>query len=100
MSEKIVGYAVASGQNLRMLESDVAQYIKLGYQPYGGIGSGGDVWTQAMVKSETQPESRLDGGDAWSEHKDHTRSEWRAEVSNGYTQRGYWDWVQAKLEGA
>lgn len=36
--------------------------------------------------------------DAWGEHPSYTRADWKAEVANGDTQRGYWDWVQHLVE--
>jgi hypothetical protein len=34
----------------------------------------------------------------WGEHPQHGRGVWKYEVANGDTQRGYWDYVAAKLE--
>lgn len=36
--------------------------------------------------------------DAWSEHGDFPRADWRQEVGNGDTQRSYWGWVSARLD--
>jgi hypothetical protein len=36
--------------------------------------------------------------DPWQEHPDYPMADWRAEVSNGDTVRGYQDWVKAKLD--
>lgn len=35
---------------------------------------------------------------AWGEHRSYERAGWRYEVANGDTQRGYWDYVVAKLD--
>ncbi len=35
---------------------------------------------------------------AWGEHPDYPRSDWRYLVSNGDTQRGYWEHVQACID--
>lgn len=32
------------------------------------------------------------------EPQEHTRAEWREEVSQGNTVRGYWEWVVAQIE--
>lgn len=32
------------------------------------------------------------------EHPVFTRGDWRNEVFNGYTLRGYWEWVEAQIE--
>jgi hypothetical protein len=34
----------------------------------------------------------------WGEHPQYGRADWKYEVANGDTQRGYWDYVAAKLE--
>jgi len=34
----------------------------------------------------------------WGEHPKFPRSDWQYEVANGDTQRGYWDFVAAKLD--
>jgi hypothetical protein len=34
----------------------------------------------------------------WGEHPQYGRGDWKYEVANGDTQRGYWDYVAAKLE--
>jgi hypothetical protein len=34
---------------------------------------------------------------AWGEHPSYERAGWQYEVANGDTQRGYWDYVVAKL---
>jgi hypothetical protein len=36
--------------------------------------------------------------DEWSEDPEYPRFDWRLEVLDGGTQRGYWDWVDAKKE--
>lgn len=36
--------------------------------------------------------------DAWSTHPQFTRAVWILEVTQGYTQRGYRDWVEAQIE--
>lgn len=33
----------------------------------------------------------------WAEHPDHPVGDWQAEVMNGDTRLGYWDWVSARL---
>ncbi len=40
----------------------------------------------------------IEDRDVWSEHPDHPRSDWQHEVASGDTNRGYWDYVQAKIE--
>jgi hypothetical protein len=39
-------------------------------------------------------------GSVWDDHPDYPSEDWRHEVANGDTRRGYWDWVAAKLEEA
>jgi hypothetical protein len=34
----------------------------------------------------------------WGEHPNWPRADWQREVANGDTQRGYWDYVAARLE--
>ena len=34
----------------------------------------------------------------WGEHPEYPMSEWRDEVANGDTRRGYWDWVASQIE--
>lgn len=34
----------------------------------------------------------------WGEHRKYTRHEWKHEVLSDNSQRGYWDWVDAKIE--
>lgn len=36
--------------------------------------------------------------DAWSEHPEYHRIDWRMDVAGENTQRGYWDWVDASIE--
>jgi hypothetical protein len=36
----------------------------------------------------------------WDDHPDYPSEDWQHEVENGYTRRGYWDWVASKLEQA
>ncbi|WP_262030630.1 hypothetical protein [Microvirga sp. Mcv34] len=43
----------------------------------------------------------IDGIDSvWDDHPDFPSEDWKYEVENGDTRRGYWDWVAAKLEEA
>lgn len=35
---------------------------------------------------------------AWGEHPEWRRADWRHEVANNNTQRGYWDYVAAQLD--
>lgn len=34
----------------------------------------------------------------WGQHPVFTMEEWREDVANGDTRRGYWDWVQCNIE--
>jgi hypothetical protein len=34
----------------------------------------------------------------WEDNPQYPRAVWKAEVAAGDTQRGYWDWVDAKRE--
>lgn len=34
----------------------------------------------------------------WGEHPQFSEHDWREEVANRDTRRGYWDWVQAQIE--
>lgn len=36
----------------------------------------------------------------WAGHPDWPAEDWQAEVANGDTRRGYWDWVQAGMDQA
>jgi len=58
-----------------------------------------------LAPAQASGQSALDGVDELiarfgphGEHPDHPRSDWKYEVANGDTQRGYWDYVAAKLE--
>ena len=35
--------------------------------------------------------------DPWADHPDHPVADWQAEVANGDTRLGYWDWVSARF---
>lgn len=48
----------------------------------------------AKLETATDPDTR----DPWSEHEIHSGEDWRADVANGDTRRGYWDWVDAQVE--
>ena len=37
-------------------------------------------------------------GDYWASHPVHGVEDWKAEVSNGDTRQGYWDWVLEAIE--
>lgn len=43
----------------------------------------------------TQP---AEARDPWTDHDLHSIEDWRQEVANGDTRRGYWSWVEAQLE--
>lgn len=43
--------------------------------------------------------AKLCGG-TWGEHPKFPISDWKLEVENDDTRRGYWDWVAARLEEA
>ena len=34
--------------------------------------------------------------DVWAEDPDHSSEQWKYEVENDDTRRGYWDWVEAQ----
>lgn len=36
-------------------------------------------------------------GGYWGEHPDHPLLDWRYEVANDDTRRGYWEWVEARI---
>lgn len=36
--------------------------------------------------------------DGWGEHPDYLIGDWREDVANGDTRRGYWDWVLYNIE--
>ena len=36
-------------------------------------------------------------GGYWGEHPEYPVEDWIADVANGDTRRGYWEWVEAKL---
>lgn len=36
--------------------------------------------------------------DRWADDPDYPSSDWRAEVANEETRRGYWEWVAAQRE--
>ncbi|WP_262267265.1 MULTISPECIES: hypothetical protein [Microvirga] len=36
----------------------------------------------------------------WDDHPDYPSEDWKYEVENGDTRRGYWDWVASKIEEA
>jgi hypothetical protein len=51
--------------------------------------------------SELSPSELSDKYDKigeWGEHPEHGAADWRLEVAEGLTRRGYWDWVACKLE--
>jgi len=35
-------------------------------------------------------------GGHWGEHSGHPLTEWQADVANGDTRLGYWEWVAAR----
>ena len=41
---------------------------------------------------------QLKAEDCWPSHPLYGRDDWKHEVSEGNTQRGYWDWVEARLQ--
>jgi hypothetical protein len=55
-----------------------------------------------MAHIETAPKdddvTALMQADFWGEHPIYTRSHWQLEVRQGDTQRGYWSWVEARIE--
>jgi hypothetical protein len=36
-------------------------------------------------------------GGYWGSHVDYPLEDWRADVMNGYTRLGYWEWVEDQL---
>lgn len=46
------------------------------------------------------PEELMQKYGVHGEHADFTREAWKLEVSDGNTQRGYWEWVSSELEDA
>jgi hypothetical protein len=39
-------------------------------------------------------------GGYWGEHPDFPASDWRADVANGDTRRGYWEWCESQVANA
>jgi hypothetical protein len=39
-------------------------------------------------------------GGYWGNHLDYPSEDWRLDVANGDTRRGYWEWVEARLQDA
>jgi len=38
----------------------------------------------------------LPADDPWAENPDYPLADWQAEVANGDTRLGYWDWVASR----
>ncbi len=51
----------------------------------------------SLSASQLDDKYNPDGG---GEHPVYTRDDWRQEVAEENTLRGYWDWVAAQLESA
>lgn len=51
----------------------------------------------SLSASQLDDKYNPDGG---GEHPAYTRDDWRQEVAEENTLRGYWDWVAAQLESA
>jgi hypothetical protein len=58
-----------------------------------------DVALPRSERSLTPTQLRSQFGE-WGQHPEFPRSDWQYEVGNGDTQRGYWDFVAAKLDEA
>jgi hypothetical protein len=41
---------------------------------------------------------QLGAEDSWASHPLCSREDWKQDVQQGNTQRGYWDWVEAMIE--
>lgn len=54
--------------------------------------------TETTTEAPETPEELMSRFSPHGEHPQHPRSDWRYEVANGDTQRGYWEYVAAKLD--
>lgn len=52
------------------------------------------IWTSL----NNQATSLRDFYDIWDEYPEYPVEDWHFEVANGDTRRGYWDWVEAKID--
>lgn len=85
--------------------ASVPQSLRQGWQPWGSafIEPQTAATYQPMVKYEDlglsdHPNMPVGTDDHWAEHARYTRTDWRKEVAENNTQRGYWSWVRARLE--
>lgn len=39
-------------------------------------------------------------GGYWGEHPDHPLEDWRTDVANNDTRKGYWEWVANMIEAS
>jgi hypothetical protein len=46
------------------------------------------------------PQLIAEADSVWDDHPNYPSEDWKYEVENGDTRRGYWDWVAAKIEEA
>lgn len=57
----------------------------------------------AFSRTQSRPigaEQLMNEFGIWGDHPQVPRSDWQYEVANGDTQRGYWDFVAAKVDGS
>ena len=59
-----------------------------------GVSSAKQRDSDDLPKSTELREAR----GTWGEMADHPRADWREEVANNDTSRGYWEWVAAQME--
>lgn len=58
--------------------------------PFYGVTSADETYTPAA-----QPER-----DYWGENSEFPVEDWKYQVANGDTRRGYWEWIEAEQEAA
>jgi hypothetical protein len=57
-----------------------------------------DLRRSALAVEQPRAEVLREQHGNWGEHEDFPVNDWREEVQNLHTRRGYWEWVAAELE--
>jgi len=79
------------------LPCQVAFDLVTGSQEY--TVEGDDVIVEVETPDQSQSEvDRMAEENVWGEHPEYPRGDWRYEVGQRDTNRGYWDWVRHQLE--
>ena len=69
--------------------------INLALQHASEVRQGTYLTAFGVTKSATEAQTY---SDVWAEDPDYPVEQWKYEVENDDTRRGYWDWVEAQRE--